>query len=261
MTPPHTTSATTRVETCVETRELVQGYPGRTVIDGLDLAVDEGVFGLLGPNGAGKTTLLKTLATVHAPRAGTVRLLGHDVSDQGARRLARRELGFLPQEFGYFPSFTVLDFVRYCAWLREVPRKRIDAAAREAVQRVGLDGVRRRKLRQLSGGMLRRCGIAQAIVAEPKVIVLDEPTVGLDPEQRLEFRELLRELAQSSAVVFSTHLVEDIAAAADTVAVFTSGSVLFQGTPEGLASLADARDRGDSPIERGYMKLLAREAL
>ncbi|MEU6995663.1 ATP-binding cassette domain-containing protein [Streptomyces sp. NPDC046465] len=259
MTSSHTTSTATTAWITVD--GLVQGYPGRTVVDGLDLAIGKGVFGLLGPNGAGKTTLLKTLATVDAPAAGTVKLLGHDVSDRRARRLARRELGFLPQEFGYFPSFTVLDFVRYCAWLREVPRARIEGASREAVRRVGLDGVRRSKLQQLSGGMLRRCGIAQAIVADPKVIVLDEPTIGLDPEQRLEFRELLRELAESSAVVFSTHLVEDIAAAADTVAVFTAGSVLFRGTPDGLASLADADDRGDSPIERGYMKLLAREAV
>ncbi|WP_327389254.1 ATP-binding cassette domain-containing protein [Streptomyces microflavus] len=245
----------------IEVSGLVQGYPGRTVVNGLDLSIGEGIFGLLGPNGAGKTTLLKTLATTSPPRVGTVRLLGHDVADRHARRAARREVGFLPQDFGYFPSFTALDFVRYCAWLREVPRARIDEAARETIRRVGLDGVRRKKLQHLSGGMLRRCGIAQAVVADPKVIILDEPTVGLDPEQRLEFRELLRELGESSAIVFSTHLVEDIAAAADTVAVFSAGAVVFRGTPDALASLAGADERGDSPIERGYMKLLAQEGV
>lgn len=241
----------------VEVQSLVQGYPGRPVLNGLDLTAGTGVLGLLGPNGAGKTTLLKTLASTLPPRAGRVRLLGQDVSDRHGLRVARRQLGYLPQEFGYFPSFSVLDFVRYCAWLREVPARLARDAAVQAVERVGLAAVRDRKLKHLSGGMLQRCGIAQAIVADPALLIFDEPTVGLDPQQRLDFRELLHDLGQSATIIFSTHLVEDIAAVADTVTVLSGGTALYTGTPEELGGLGRPDSRGDSCLERGYMELLA----
>ncbi|GHE25478.1 ATP-binding cassette domain-containing protein [Streptomyces hydrogenans] len=242
----------------LEARNLVQGYHGRPVLDGLTLEAGGGVLGLLGPNGAGKTTLLKTLATTLPPRSGDLRILGRDISDRQALRAVRRRLGYLPQEFGYFPSFTVYDFVRYCAWLREVPTSDIHAAVTTAIERVRLTDVRHRKLKHLSGGMLQRCGIAQAIVADPDLIIFDEPTVGLDPQQRLEFRDLLRDIGQRAAVIFSTHLIEDIAAAADTVVVLTAGTVLYTGTPDELSQLAAPCSRGDTAIERGYMELLTR---
>ncbi|MBD0672207.1 multidrug ABC transporter ATP-binding protein [Streptomyces sp. CBMA156] len=244
------------MEPRVRVAGLVQGYRGRRVIDGLDLAVGRGVLGLLGPNGAGKSTLLRTLATVAPPLGGTLEVCGEPVGSERAARAARRRIGFLPQDFGYFPGYTVEEFVRYCAWLREVPDARARDAARKAVEAVGLGGRARARMKSLSGGMLRRAGIAAALVGEPELVLLDEPTVGLDPAQRLEFRALVRSLT-GAGVVLSTHLVEDVAAVCDRVAVMDGGRLVFQGTPEELASSARPSDPGDSPLERGYMRVLS----
>ncbi|MEU5386810.1 ATP-binding cassette domain-containing protein [Kitasatospora cineracea] len=234
---------------------LVQGYRGRTVIDGLDLAVGEGVLGLLGPNGAGKSTLLRTLATVAPPLGGTLEVCGERIGSERSARLARRRIGFLPQDFGYFAGYTVEEFVRYCAWLREVPDAQAADAARKAVGAVGLAERARARMKSLSGGMLRRAGIAAALVGEPRLVLLDEPTVGLDPAQRLEFRALVRSL-RGTAVVLSTHLVEDVAAVCDQVAVMNEGRIVFRGTAGELAALARDSDPGDTPLERGYMRAL-----
>ncbi|MBP2708165.1 ATP-binding cassette domain-containing protein [Microbispora sp. RL4-1S] len=239
--------------------DLRQGYGRRDVIRGLDLAVDAGVLGLLGPNGAGKTTLLRTLATVAPPREGLLKICGAPVRSERDARKVRRQIGYLPQDFGYFPAFTVEDFVHYCAWLRGVPKASADVAVNEAIECVNLADRRTAKLRSLSGGMLRRCGIAAAIVGFPRLILLDEPTAGLDPAQRLEFRALLRMLKRRGlAVVISTHLVEDVAAVCDTVAVMSGGRLVFHGLPDELVRAAVADAVGDTHIERGYMSVLAR---
>ena len=151
----------------------------------MTLRAGPGVFGLLGPNGAGKTSLLRMMATVMPPTSGTLRLLDRDPGDYGPRREIRRRLGYLPQNLGYYPGFTVVEFVEYFALLKEMPPARVPAAVATAVERVGLGDKARAKLRTLSGGMLRRAGIAQAIVNEPELLLLDEPTAGLDPEQRV----------------------------------------------------------------------------
>ncbi|HEX8630979.1 MAG TPA: ATP-binding cassette domain-containing protein, partial [Catenuloplanes sp.] len=174
----------------------------------LDLALGVGVYGLLGPNGAGKTTLMRALATVSRPAGGQLELLGEPVHAQGDLRRVRRALGYLPQAFGYYRWFTVREFVEYLAWLKEMPARDIPAAAQRAIDRVDLSDRADRRLRTLSGGMLRRVGIAQAIVNDPAILLLDEPTAGLDPEQRLTFRALLRDLGTDTCVVVSTHLVE-----------------------------------------------------
>ncbi|MFE0681095.1 MULTISPECIES: ATP-binding cassette domain-containing protein [unclassified Streptomyces] len=237
---------------------VTQGYGGREVIDGLDLSIEPGVTGLLGPNGAGKTTLFRTLATIAPPRSGTLELFGRPVISEQDARQARRRIGYLPQDFGYFPAFSLTDFVRYCAWLREVPSKRADCATQEALAAVGLADRARDRMKSLSGGMLRRAGIAAAIVGSPSLLLLDEPTVGLDPAQRLDFRELIRSLARGgAAVVLSTHLVEDVGAACDSVLVLSGGSVVHRGTPRQLAQLSTASAPGDSPLERGYMTVLS----
>ena len=245
------------MEKIAEVRGLGQGYGGRQVIADLDLDIRAGVLGLLGPNGAGKTTLLKTLATILPPRQGTLRI-GAEIVDSARKvRRARREIGYLPQHFGYYPSFSVYDFVRYCAWLRGVPRSEAHAATVAAIEFVGLAERSGARLKTLSGGMIRRCGIASAIVGSPRLILLDEPPVGLDPAQRLEFRALVRRLRQEGkAVVLSTHLVEDVAAVCDQVAVMNDGRVTWQGEPERLAALAAPGAQGDTPLERGYMSLL-----
>ncbi|MFD3497668.1 ABC transporter ATP-binding protein [Streptomyces sp. NPDC058678] len=230
----------------------------RTVaLDSVDLDFGPGVHGLLGPNGAGKTSLIRVLATVAVPADGRVELLGDDVRDHRRRAAVRRRLGYLPQEFGYYPGFTVREFVAYVAWLKEMPAAATPAAVERAVARVGLADRVDAKVRTLSGGMVRRVGIAQAIVNDPDVLLLDEPTAGLDPEQRVEFRELLRELGASSTVIVSTHLVEDVAAACTEVTLVEAGRVAYRGTPESLAALGEsAGGAGDNPIERGYTAAL-----
>jgi ABC-2 type transport system ATP-binding protein len=232
----------------------------RTVaLDSVDLDFGPGVHGLLGPNGAGKTSLIRVLATVAEPNGGRVELLGEDVRDHRGKTAVRRRLGYLPQEFGYYPGFTVREFVAYVAWLKEMPAEGTPAAVERAVARVGLADRVDAKVHTLSGGMVRRVGIAQAIVNDPDVLLLDEPTAGLDPEQRVEFRELLRELGASATVLVSTHLVEDVAAACTEVTLVESGRVAYRGTPRSLAELGEAAEAdgvGDNPIERGYTAAL-----
>ncbi len=240
----------------IEVRGLAQRFGRTRVLDGLDLEVGTGVFGLLGPNGAGKTTLLRTLATILPPAAGSVRLLGFDPSDHGERRAFRRRLGYLPQALGYYPNFTVAEFVEYFALLKEVPTPRVRPAVARAIERVGLEDRARSKLRTLSGGMLRRVGIAQAIVNDPDLLLLDEPTAGLDPEQRVSFRSLLREIGGKGTVVVSTHLVEDVGAACSEVALMERGRIVFRGTPEQLTARGEGHGLGDSPLERGYSAVL-----
>jgi ABC-type multidrug transport system ATPase subunit len=227
-------------------------------VDGLDLRLGLGVHGLLGPNGAGKTTLMRALATVVKPAGGSLTLLGQMVDGRADLRQVRRELGYLPQQFGFYPRFTVREFVEYMAWLKEMPRAAVPEAVQRAIDRVGLTSRADSRLKTLSGGMLRRAGIAQAIVNDPQVLLLDEPTVGLDPEQRLEFRTLLRDLGVDSCVVVSTHLVEDVMAACTDVVMISAGRLVYQGTPDGLIAEGEQSDAGDSPAERGYSALLRR---
>jgi ABC-2 type transport system ATP-binding protein len=241
----------------LEIADLTRRF-GRTVaVAGVDLQAGPGVFGLLGPNGAGKTSLLRMMATAIRPTSGTLRLLGHDPGRYGPRREIRRRLGYLPQSLGYYPGFTVAEFVEYFALLKEVPAARIPAAVATAIERVQLGDRAKTKLRALSGGMLRRVGVAQAIVNEPGLLLLDEPTAGLDPEQRVAFRALLRDIGQRATVVVSTHLVEDIGAACTQVALMDRGKVVFHGTPHDLTARGEGYGTGDAPLERGYSAVLA----
>ena len=241
----------------VEVRGLVRTFRRTRAVAGVDLSIGPGVFGLLGPNGAGKTTLLRTLATVSRPDSGAVTLLGRDPADHRQRREIRRRLGYLPQTLSYYPAFTVDEFVEYFALLKEMPREQVPGAVARAIDRVGLAGRARSRLRTLSGGMLRRAGIAQAIVNDPQLLLLDEPTAGLDPEQRVEFRALLREIGSRSAVIVSTHLVEDVGAACTQVALMLAGRVVFTGTPGELVARGAGHGAGDAPLERGYSAILA----
>jgi ABC-2 type transport system ATP-binding protein len=192
------------------------------------------------------------------PADGRLTLLGEPAGGRADLRRARRGIGYLPQHFGFYPRFTVREFVEYMAWLKEMPKAEVPAATQRAIDRVGLTAKADARMKTLSGGMLRRAGIAQAIVNDPAVLLLDEPTVGLDPEQRLDFRELLRDAGVDSCVLVSTHLVEDVVVACTDVVVMNEGRLVYQGTPDGLAAQGEDTDAGDSPAERGYSAVLRR---
>lgn len=245
--------------TTVAARDLTVRHRRTVALDRLDLDLGPGVHGLLGPNGAGKTSLIRVLATVAAPSDGRVELLGRDSSAHRERSEIRRRLGYLPQEFGYYAGFTVREFVAYVAWLKEMPTDRAPAAVERAVERVGLADRIDARLKTLSGGMVRRAGIAQAIVNEPELLLLDEPTAGLDPEQRVDFRTLLREIGASSTVIVSTHLVEDVAAACTEVTLIDTGRIAFRGTTAELTALGEESPTAGetaNAIERGYTTAL-----
>src|SRR6516225_1661958 len=231
----------------VEISDVTRRFGRTQAVAGVRLEAGPGVFGLLGPNGAGKTTLLRMMATVIPPSSGRVRLLGRDPGEYGPRREIRRRLGYLPQNLGYYPGFTVAEFVEYFALLKEMPPGRVPQAVATAIERADLGSRAGAKLRTLSGGMLRRVGIAQAIVNEPELLLLDEPTAGLDPEQRVAFRALIRDLGQHATVVVSTHLVEDVGTACSEVALMAEGKVVFRGTPGELAAQGVGHEVGDSP--------------
>lgn len=188
------------------------------------------MFGLLGPNGAGKTTLIRILATVLAPTAGTARVFGHDVVRQ--RLPIRRMLGYLPQEFGAYPKLTGREYLEYIAGLKELRRPQVQIE--ELLGRFGLKGVAHRRVTSYSGGMLRRLGIAQALLGSPKVLLVDEPTAGLDPEERVRLRDHLIQLGQDRIVLLSTHIVEDVAMTCSHLAVLHRGEVRFSGKPGSL---------------------------
>jgi ABC-2 type transport system ATP-binding protein len=249
-------TAPTRYGWAIQAQQLTVRAGRRTAVDGLDLALTTGVHGLLGPNGAGKTTLMRALATVVRPAGGDLRLLGQSVRGRLDLRAVRRGIGYLPQDFGFYPRFTVREFVEYLAWLKEVPGRDVPGAVQRAIERVGLADRADDRMKTLSGGMLRRAGIAQAIVNDPEILLLDEPTVGLDPEQRVAFRSLLRELGSDACVLVSTHLVEDVVAACTDVVLVDAGRLVFQGTPADLQDYGGDPGAGDSPAERGYSALL-----
>jgi len=241
----------------IELSELTRKF-GRTVaVDQVSLDAGPGVLGLLGPNGAGKTSLLRMLATVLPPSSGSLRLLDRNPARPADRREVRRRLGYLPQNLGYYPSFTVADFVEYFALLKEIPPHLVPKAVATAIEKVDLGPKARARLRTLSGGMLRRVGIAQAIVNEPQLLLFDEPTAGLDPEQRVAFRALMRDLGQTATVIVSTHLVEDVGAACAEVALMAEGKIVFRGSPEELTVRGVGHGVGDAPLERGYSAVLA----
>lgn len=229
----------------------------RIAVKNVDLSLGVGVHGLLGPNGAGKTTLMRALATVVRPAAGELELLGRRAAGPANLRSIRARIGYLPQNFGYYRRFTLREFIEYIAWLKEMPKGRIDDAVDRAIDRVGLSDRANDRMKTLSGGMIRRAGIAQAIVNEPDILLLDEPTAGLDPAQRMEFRALLRELVTDACVVVATHLVEDVAAACTDVVVLDEGQLVFHGPTSGLADAGSERDQGDSSLERGYSAVMA----
>lgn len=222
----------------IKIKNLNKFYGKKLALDHVNLTISQGMFGLLGRNGAGKTTLMKTLATLLKKQEGEILICGVPV-ERAAE--IREIIGYLPQDFSMYPNMTVYEAMDYLGVLsglsKEQRRKRIP----RLLKKVNLYEEQKKKIKALSGGMRRRLGIAQAILHDPKVLIVDEPTAGLDPEERVRFRNLLCEIAEERIVILSTHIVGDIEAACENIAVMDKGKILFRGTLEELISLAEGK--------------------
>jgi ABC-type multidrug transport system ATPase subunit len=214
----------------------------------ITLTLEPGITGLLGPNGAGKSSLMRILATVTKPSNGSLRWNGTDVLR--APDDLRRSLGYLPQDAGVYPQLSADEFLRYVAALKNIPPRAAKRQIDELIERLNLAPARSRPLGGFSGGMRQRVGIAQALLGEPRVIIVDEPTVGLVPEERVRFRDLITELARERIVLLSTHIVSDVEAAASRIVILSGGSVRADGPP---AAVIGAYGN----LERAYLALAA----
>jgi len=223
----------------LEIRSLGKRYGRTEALSDFSLEAGEGVLGLLGANGAGKTTLMSILATVTRPTAGTFLWQGRD----GIRepQALRRQLGYLPQDFGVYEKLTAREFLRYLGRLKGLSGTDLDRRVHELLELTNLHGAADRRLGGYSGGMRQRVGIAQALLGDPKLVIVDEPTVGLDPEERVRFRNLLSEIAHGRVVILSTHIVSDVEAVATQIAVIRQGRLVLNTTPEALLRRAAGR--------------------
>lgn len=213
---------------------VTKQYGPKIAVDRISLTLTPGVTGLLGANGAGKTTLMQMLCGILRPTSGSISLDGLDVSTEGYRAV----LGYLPQDFGYYPSFSALDFLLYLGALKGMERKQAKERSLELLEVVGLGEVARKKIRTFSGGMKQRLGIAQALLNRPKLLILDEPTAGLDPKERVRFRTLIEEQGKESIVLLSTHIVSDVEHIAGRILMVKDGQLIYDGsaadTPQDL---------------------------
>ena len=229
-------------------------------VDDITFDVGKGVTALIGRNGAGKSTLLRTIVGLQPVSSGSLRVFKNELNGSRISLETLGHIGYLPQDFGFVNSFTTKEFVAYGAWLKKVPSARSDRAVADALDFAGLSSQASTKMRKLSGGMRRRAGIAQAIVHQPELLILDEPTTGLDPEQRVRFRELVRELSENRTVLMSSHLIEDVRSLATRVLVLDRGQIQFDGSPAQLESIGKNGTMGDSLLERGYISMIHQES-
>lgn len=219
------------MELCID--RLTKQYENKIAVDRVSLQLTNGVYGLLGANGAGKTTFMCMLCGILKPTSGTVTFDGMDVSSEEYRA----ELGYLPQDFGYYPDFNGMDFLLYMASLKGLTKTEAKRKSKKLLELVSLSDVAKKKIATYSGGMKQRLGIAQALLNDPKIIILDEPTAGLDPKERVRFRNLIKELGTESIVLLSTHIVSDIEHIADTVLMMKAGQIVFNGSADEIDDL------------------------
>lgn len=204
---------------------LTKQYQNKIAVDRISLRLNTGIYGLLGANGAGKTTLMRMVCGILKPTSGTITFDGIDVSEERYRSM----LGYLPQDFGYYPEFTGEDFLLYMAALKGMRKPQARRKTVELLKLVSLHDVAKKKIKTYSGGMKQRLGIAQALLNQPKLLVLDEPTAGLDPKERVRFRDLIKDLGKDSIVLLSTHIVSDIEHIADDILMMKSDQLIYQG--------------------------------
>ena len=207
---------------------ITKQYANKIAVDRVSCTLKPGVIGLLGANGAGKTTLMRMICGILKPTSGTIKLGQYDVTDSGYRNL----LGYLPQDFGYYPEFTGMDFMLYMATLKGLDKGTANRRSRELLECVNLLEAAGKKIKTYSGGMKQRLGIAQVMLNYPQLVVLDEPTAGLDPKERVRFRHIIEDIGKESIVLLSTHIVSDIEKAADRILVIKDGEKVFDGTEE-----------------------------
>lgn len=234
---------------------LTKTFQDTTAVDHISCTLTAGVYGLLGVNGAGKTTLMRMLCTLLKPTEGQITWDGNDIFEMD--REYRRLLGYLPQDFGYYPDFSVYDYLMYIASIKGIRPAAARNRALELLKRVGLAKEKNKKMKKLSGGMKRRAGIAQAMLNDPRILILDEPTAGLDPNERIRFRNLISELAKERLVLLSTHIVSDIEYIANEILLMNHGRIGLSGTAEELVSSMDMkvwRVRVKSSDVGSYMK-------
>ncbi len=226
---------------------LIKQYKDKRAVDGVDLQLTEGINGLLGANGAGKTTLMRMLCGILRPTTGSIALDGVDVSSEDYRAV----LGYLPQDFGYYPDFTGLDFLLYLAALKGLSRSHAKRKAKELLELVSLKDAGGKKIKTYSGGMKQRLGIAQALLNDPSLLIVDEPTAGLDPKERVRFRKLIAGLGQDTIVLLSTHIVSDVEKIADHMLMMSEGKIIFD----------EPWDKGRIDLEQLYMKEFGEETI
>ena len=216
----------------LELNDLTKKFGSFTAVNHMNLTMTNGVYGLLGVNGAGKTTLMRMLCTLLKPTSGTIRCNGKDIFEMDSDY--RKLLGYLPQEFGFYPEFTVQDYLLYVAALKGIRPVVAKKRVKELIGKVGLSKAANKKMKKLSGGMKRRAGIAQAMLNNPKILILDEPTAGLDPNERIRFRNLISELSVDRLVLLSTHIVSDIEYIANEIWLMKDGKLMHKGAADEL---------------------------
>lgn len=203
-------------------------YKNKIAVDRISIKLQKGVYGLLGANGAGKTTLMRMICGILKPESGTISFDGMDAGEENYRSV----LGYLPQDFGYYPEFTGMDFLLYMAALKGIGKAQAKRKSNELLQLVSLQDVAKKKIKTYSGGMKQRLGIAQALLNQPKVLILDEPTAGLDPKERVRFRNLIKDWGKENIILLSTHIVSDIEHIAGDVLMMKDGQLIFSGCLE-----------------------------
>lgn len=226
----------------IQAINLTKKYSAKSIaLNNVSLDIDTGIFGLLGKNGSGKTTLMRIITTLLEPTQGNLTVLNMEVTNKANHKEIKRNIGYLPQEFGFYKEFSIVEIMQYICVMREIDKTQQRKLIDDILEKVNLTNDSKKKYQQLSGGMKRRVGLAQAMLGNPPILIVDEPTAGVDPEERIKIRRLLNEYAQTNTVLLSTHIVEDIEYSCNKLAVLDYGNLLFTGTLEDMLKQSEGK--------------------